>query len=61
MFLISNGLYLILYRTHVNVGIKSVCYYEKSAPEGVLDVVRKECEGGGKKRYANCTPATCEW
>lgn len=41
------------------VGIKSVCYYEKSAPEGVLDGVRKECERGkndmriARLQYAN--------
>lgn len=31
-------------RLSLVVGIRSVCYYEKSAPEGVLNGVRKECE-----------------
>ena len=50
-----------------SVGIKSVCYYEKSAPKGVLDGVRKECERGkndmriARLQYTNGRFAICEW
>ena len=46
-------------RLSLVVGIKSVCYYEESAPEGVLEGVRKECDRGknnmriARLQYAN--------
>lgn len=54
-------------RLSLVVGIRSVCYYEKSAPEDVLDEVRKECDSGGndmriaRLQYANGRSAICEW